>query len=90
MAKAIVRVEAKNLSPNASQSEKEQANRILHAIFKRRCEEYGIKKYYKEHEFFESKPVKERRKRKEAELRRLAENKRSGQMPLSGRSAACD
>ena len=73
MAKANVRVEAKSLPPHATQSEREHAFRILLTVFKRRCNEYGVMKAYKEHEFFESKPEKERRKRKEAELRRLKE-----------------
>lgn len=73
MARANVRVEAKSLSPHASQADRDHAFRILLTVFKRRCNEYGVMKMYKEHEYFESKPEKERRKRKEAELRRLKE-----------------
>jgi ribosomal protein S21 len=73
MARANVRVEAKSLSPHASQSDRDHAFRILLTVFKRRCNEYGVMKSYKEHEYFESKPEKDRRKRKESELRRLKE-----------------
>ena len=64
------RAEAKPVPYNATQQERDQAFRVLLTIFKRRCNDYGIMKSCKEHESFESKPRKDRRKRKEAALRR--------------------
>lgn len=69
--KVRARAEAKPLPFNATQQDRDHAFKVLMAIFKRRCNEYGIMKSYKEHENFESKSRKDRRKRKEAHLRRL-------------------
>lgn len=77
--KVRVRVEVnfKRVPYNASSDDRkfatDQAVRLMRLAFKRRCEDYGIKHAFKEHEYFESKPRKDRRKRKEAELRRLKE-----------------
>jgi ribosomal protein S21 len=71
--KVRARAEMKSLSHNASEHERFMAFKTLLLVFKRRCNEYGIMHSFKEHEYFESKPRKERRKRKEAELRRLKE-----------------
>lgn len=68
---ANVRAELKSLPHNANQHERDAAFRILLSVFKRRCNEFGVMKLYKQHEFFESEPVMEKRKRKEAHLRRL-------------------
>ena len=71
----------KNFPFNGFELEKyqarEQAFKVMLAIFKRRCTDYGIMHTYKEKEFFESKPDKDRRKRKEAYLRRLKESQAS-------------
>jgi ribosomal protein S21 len=76
-ARARAELNLKNFPYNGSESEKAQARdqafRVLLTVFKRRCNDYGIMHAYKEHEFFESKPEKDRRKRKEANLRRLKE-----------------
>lgn len=71
--KVRARVEAKSLPANATKQERDQAFKLFLSAFKKRCEDYGIKKAYKEHEFFERKPEKDRRKRKEAALRRAKE-----------------
>lgn len=68
--KIRARAEMKGISYNATQQERDHAFKILLTVFKRRCNDYGIMKSYKEHETFEKGPQKERRKRKEAAIRR--------------------
>lgn len=76
-ARARAELNLKNFPYNGTSQEKDQAReqafRVMLTVFKRRCNDYGIMHAYKEHEYFESKPRKDRRKRKEAELRRLKE-----------------
>lgn len=76
-ARARAELNLKNFPYNGTPQEKDQAReqafRVMLTVFKRRCNDYGIMHAYKEHEYFESKPRKDRRKRKEAELRRLKE-----------------
>jgi ribosomal protein S21 len=61
-----VRVEARELRPNASNEEKERSFRTLHSIFKRQVNKSGILSEWKRHQFYESPSEKRRRKRKEA------------------------
>jgi ribosomal protein S21 len=76
-ARARAELNLKNFPYNGSEAEKQQAReqafKVMLTVFRRRCNDYGIMHAYHEHEFFESKPSKDRRKRKEAELRRLKE-----------------
>lgn len=76
-ARARAELNLKNFPYNGSDADKrqcrEQAFKAMIVVFRRRCNEYGIIRSYKEHEYFESKPDKDRRKRKESELRRLKE-----------------
>lgn len=69
----------RNFPYNGSEQDKDQARwqafKHMYETFKRKCKDYGIAAAYKEHEYFESKPAKDRRKRKEAELRRLKDER---------------
>ncbi len=49
----------------------EQAFRFMKITFRRQCDAYGILRSFKDHEYFESKPRKEKKKRKEAALARI-------------------
>lgn len=75
--KALVRVELKDLPPNASFYEREKAFRTMLSIFKRQVNELGILSEWKERQYYESPSVKRKRKRKEAELERQREQIRS-------------
>jgi ribosomal protein S21 len=76
-ARARAELNLKNFPYHGTEEDKdrarEQAFKVMLTVFKRRCNDYGIMSSYKEHEYFESKPQKDRRKRKEATLRRLKE-----------------
>ncbi len=70
MANAVrMRVE---LRPSANKTRDEQFREMLH-VFKRRCNECGILSKFKDYEFFESKSQKNRKKKRESELRRKKE-----------------
>ena len=56
-----------------SPNERARAFRHLHTEFKRRVSDAGIMHEFKEHQFFESKASKRRKKKREAELRRKQE-----------------
>jgi small subunit ribosomal protein S21 len=75
--KALVRVEAKDLSPNASYYEREKAFKTMFALFKRQVNELGILSEWKERQFYESPSVKRKRKKKEAQIERQKEKIRS-------------
>lgn len=75
--KALVRVELKDLPPNASFYEREKAFRTMLSIFKRQVNELGILSEWKERQYYESPSVKRKRKRKEAEIERQREQIRS-------------
>lgn len=77
MRKANVRVEARDLPPNASQYEREKAFRTMLSIFKRQVNDLGILSEYKERQYYESPGEKRKRKRKEAEIERQKENIKS-------------
>jgi ribosomal protein S21 len=68
------RVELKNLPPNASQDMKERAFRGMFSAFKRRVNDLGILTEYNLKSTYESRGQKTRRKRKEADMRRLKED----------------
>ena len=75
--KALVRVELKDLPPNASYYERERAFKTMLSIFKRQVNELGILSEWKERQYYESPSVKRKRKRKEAEMERRKERIRS-------------
>jgi ribosomal protein S21 len=65
---ARVRVELKNHNSHASYDERDKDFRIMFSKFKKQCSDAGIMHAYKQHEHFESKSRKIRRKKREAEL----------------------
>jgi ribosomal protein S21 len=69
--KTRVRVEAKWTGTNSV--EKAKAFKYLHTEFKRRVSDAGIMHSLKQHEFYESKTLKRRKKKREAALRRQRE-----------------
>jgi ribosomal protein S21 len=71
--KGLVKVELRDISPNASLYEREKAFRTMMAIFKRQVNEVGILSEYKERQYYESPGEKRKRKRKEAALERRKE-----------------
>jgi ribosomal protein S21 len=77
MRKALVRVELKELSSNASHYEREKAFRTMLSSFKRQVNELGILSEYKERQYYESPSSKRKRKKKEAEIERQKEKIRS-------------
>lgn len=77
MRRALVRVELKDLPPNASHYERERAFRTMLSTFKRQVNEFGILSEYKERQYYESPSVKRKRKRKEAQIERQKEKIRS-------------
>jgi ribosomal protein S21 len=75
--KALIRVELKDLPPNASYYDRERAFRTMLSVFKRQVNELGILSEYKERQYYESPSAKKKRKRKEAEVERQKEKIRS-------------
>lgn len=73
----MVRVELKDLPPNASLYERERAFRTMLSIFKRQVNEVGILSEYKERQYYESPGEKRKRKRKEADIERRKEASRN-------------
>lgn len=76
--KGLVRVELKDLPPNASLYERERAFRTMLSNFKRQVNECGILSEYKERQYYESPGEKRKRKRKEAEIERRKESSKGG------------
>ena len=54
MKKALVRVDLKELSPNASYDERDRAFKIMFANFKKQVNEAGILSEYKQRQYYES------------------------------------
>lgn len=77
MKKALVKVELKDLPPNASQYDRERAFRTMLSSFKRQVNELGILSEYKERQYYETPGEKRKRKRKESEIERQKESIRS-------------
>ena len=75
--KGLVKVELKDLPPNASYYDREKAFKTMLSIFKRQVNELGILSEYKERQYYESPSEKKKRKRKEAEAERQKEKIRS-------------
>jgi small subunit ribosomal protein S21 len=75
--KGLVKVELKDLPPNASYYERERAFKTMLSIFKRQVNESGILSEWKERQYYESPGVKKKRKRKEAAAERRKELIRS-------------
>ena len=75
--KALIRVEIKDLPPNASYYDRERAFKTMLSFFKRQVNELGIISTWKEKQYYESPGEKRKRKRKEAELERQKERLRS-------------
>lgn len=75
--KALVKVEIKDLPPNASYYEREKAFKTMLSIFKRQVNELGIISEWKEKQYYESPSAKKKRKRKEAEIERQKERIRT-------------
>ncbi len=81
MSKARVRLEYSqkhsfhNNSSDERYATRDQAFKAFLRNFNKQCDAYGISRSFKEHQYFESKPRKERRKRKEAHLRRLKDER---------------
>lgn len=73
--RGLVRVELKDLPPNASLYERERAFRTMLSTFKRQVNESGILSEYKERQYYESPGEKRKRKRKESEIERRKESK---------------
>jgi ribosomal protein S21 len=71
--KGLVKIELRDISPNASLYEREKAFRTMMSIFKRRVNEAGVLSEYKERQYYESPGEKRKRKRKEAERERRKE-----------------
>lgn len=63
MSKVRVRVVAKRLSMNASESEKNLNFQKMMRVFHKACKTYGIIQDYKDHEFFNRKCDVERKRR---------------------------
>jgi len=66
--KALVRVEIKDLPPNASYYERERAFKTMLSMFKRQVNELGILSEWKERQFYESPSEKRKRKNKESKI----------------------
>ena len=75
--KPLIRIELKDLPPNASHYDRERAFRTMLSIFKRQVNDIGILSEYKERQYYESPGEKRKRKRKEAEIERRKEINRS-------------
>lgn len=73
----MVRVELKDLPPNASSYDRERAFRTMLSIFKRQVNDIGILSEYKERQYYESPGEKRKRKRKEADIERRKETSRN-------------
>jgi ribosomal protein S21 len=75
--KPLVRIELRDLPPNASMYDREKAFRTMLSIFKRQVNDIGILSEYKERQYYESPGEKRKRKRKEADRERRKEASRS-------------
>lgn len=68
-----VRVELKNFG-KGDYFDRDKAHRIMVAEFRRKCQDVGIARLYKDHQYFESDARKSRRKRKESQTRLQLDN----------------
>ena len=68
MKKALVRVDLKELPPNASYDERDRAFKIMFANFKKQVNDAGILSEYKQRQYYESPSEKRKRKMKESEI----------------------
>jgi ribosomal protein S21 len=85
MANAVrVRVELKQ-NGGSSHEDREIAFRKMFAVFKKMVTDSGIMHSYKEHETYESKSIRKRRKKREAEIARLKAKLRENLL-LQGRT----
>jgi ribosomal protein S21 len=75
--KPLVRIELRDLPPNASMYDREKAFRTMLSIFKRQVNDIGVLSEYKERQYYESPGEKRKRKRKEADRERRKEASRS-------------
>jgi ribosomal protein S21 len=75
--KALVRVELKDLPPNASYYDRERAFKTMLSIFKRQVNELGILSEWKQRQYYESPGEKRKRKQKESQIERQKEKIRS-------------
>ena len=75
--KALIRVELKELPPNASYYEREKAFKTMFSIFKKQVNELGILSEYKERQYYESPSEKRKRKKKASQIERQKETIRS-------------
>lgn len=66
-----VRVELRHYNPNASADERDSGFRQMFKAFKKQMSDSGVLHTYKQHETFESRSRKRRRKDREAEVQRL-------------------
>ena len=66
--KSLVRVEVKELSPNASYDERDRAFKMMLANFKKQVNDAGILSEYKQRQYYESPREKRKRKLKESAL----------------------
>ena len=67
MRKANVRVEARDISFNASREERERNFKGLMSTFRQACNKAGIMKQIKKKEYYESPSILARRKKREKE-----------------------
>lgn len=68
MSKNIARV---RIEVNSKEDDRDVAFRKMFMAFKSACTDAGIQHAYKQHETYESKPRKKRRKMREAEIARI-------------------
>jgi ribosomal protein S21 len=68
MKKSLIRVELKDLSPNASYDERDRAFKIMFANFKKQVNDAGIISEYKQRQYYESPSEKRKRKIKESKI----------------------
>ena len=72
--KGLVKVDVRDLPPNASFYDRERAFRTMLSNFKRQVNEAGILSEYKERQYYETPGQKRKRKRREAEAERRKES----------------
>ena len=68
MKKSLIRVELKDLSPNASYDERDRAFKIMFANFKKQVNDAGIISEYKQRQYYERPSEKRKRKIKESKI----------------------
>jgi ribosomal protein S21 len=70
---ARVRVDINDLPPVVQRSSRDKVLQALWRTFKRACQDYGIPNMLKEHEFYQSKGQKRRRRKMQTKLAILKE-----------------